>query len=68
VENEKTIRIIASVNDITEKIALEKDLEETKEASKRKMDLLLSILNVEPVMLEEFKSRVRRMKLTGWAT
>ncbi len=54
VEQEKTVRIIASVNDITEKIALEKDLEETKEASKRKMDLLLSILNVEPAMLEEF--------------
>jgi ligand-binding sensor domain-containing protein/signal transduction histidine kinase len=54
VEMGKTVRIIASVNDITEKIALAKDLEETKEASKRKMDLLLSILNVEPVMLEEF--------------
>ncbi len=53
-ENDKTIRIIATVNDITEKIHLEKDLEESREESKRKMDLLLSILNVEPVMLKEF--------------
>jgi ligand-binding sensor domain-containing protein/signal transduction histidine kinase len=54
IEEKKTVRIIASVNDVTEKIELEKNLEETKEASKRKMDLLLSILNVEPVMLQEF--------------
>jgi ligand-binding sensor domain-containing protein/signal transduction histidine kinase len=54
VEEQKTVRIIASVNDVSEKIELEKNLEETREASKRKMDLLLSILNVEPAMLDEF--------------
>ena len=53
-ENGKTLRIIATVNDITEKIHLEMDLEESREENKRKMDLLLSILNVEPVMLKEF--------------
>jgi len=53
-EDDKIIRIIATVNDITEKIHLEKDLEESREESKRKMDLLLSILNIEPVMLKEF--------------
>ena len=53
-DNGKTIRIIATVNDITEKIHLEMDLEESREENKRKMDMLLSILNVEPVMLKEF--------------
>jgi signal transduction histidine kinase len=54
VHDNKTQRIIATVNDITEKVQLEKNLEETREAGKRKMDILLSILNVEPAMLHDF--------------
>ncbi len=53
-ENETTEIIIATVSDITEKIYLEKDLEESRSENKRKMDLLLAILNVDPAMLSDF--------------
>jgi ligand-binding sensor domain-containing protein/signal transduction histidine kinase len=53
-ENGHTEHIIATVNDITEKIQLEKDLKESQEESKRKMEWLLKILNIEPAMLHDF--------------
>ncbi|MBN2426694.1 MAG: PAS domain-containing protein [Calditrichaceae bacterium] len=46
--------LIATVNDITKEVILARSLEETKAENKRKMDWLLSILNIDPIMLREF--------------
>lgn len=54
IENNTTEHIITTVNDITDKIQLEKDLKQSQEESKKKMEVLLKILNIEPAMLHEF--------------
>jgi chemotaxis protein histidine kinase CheA len=43
-----------SVNDISQQIKLEKNLEESKEQNKKQMEWLFTILNVDAQMLEEF--------------
>ena len=53
--NQNEIRhIIVSVNDISQQILLEKNLEESKEQNKQHMEWLFTILNVDGQMLEEF--------------
>jgi len=52
--NDDISDIIVSVNDITEQVTLAKNLEESKEQSKKQMEWLFTILNVDSQMLEEF--------------
>ena len=46
--------VIVSVNDITEQVNLEKNLRRTKEQSKKQMEWLFTILNIDGQMLDEF--------------
>lgn len=50
----KIDQLIATVNDVTREIELAQSLEEEKAESKRSLEWLLLILNVEPSLLEEF--------------
>lgn len=50
----KTAELITTVRDITEQVKLEKKLKETEDLSKKQMELILNILQVEPSMLQEF--------------
>jgi len=52
--NESISDIIVSVNDVTEQVRLEKNLEESKAQSKKQMEWLFAILNVDSNMLDEF--------------
>jgi ligand-binding sensor domain-containing protein/signal transduction histidine kinase/uncharacterized membrane-anchored protein YhcB (DUF1043 family) len=53
-----TIELIVTVNDLTNQIKLTKKLEESEAYSKKQMDRLLSILHVEPQLLREFMESV----------
>jgi len=53
-EKKKTARLIASVNDITERVLLEKNLEETKRENRKKMERLYTVLSIDPTMLKDF--------------
>jgi PAS domain S-box-containing protein len=50
----KTTGLIATVNDVTKEINLLRSLEEEKAQSKRKMDWMLCILNIDPSLLKDF--------------
>ncbi|MEJ2052283.1 MAG: PAS domain-containing protein [Calditrichaceae bacterium] len=53
--NEKNLtHLITTVTDVTNEVILTKYLEESRAESKRKMDWMVSILNVDPVMLKDF--------------
>jgi two-component system chemotaxis sensor kinase CheA len=52
--NNKTTELIATVSDVTKEVNLARSLAEQKADSKRRMDWLLSILNIDPTMLKEF--------------
>jgi Amt family ammonium transporter len=52
--NDSISDIIVSVNDVTEQVTLSRNLEESKEQSKKQMEWLFTILNVDSQMLEEF--------------
>jgi len=52
--NENISDIIVSVNDVTEQVMLTRNLEESKEQSKKQMEWLFTILNVDSQMLNEF--------------
>jgi len=54
IEKNKTVRIIASVNDVTDRVLLEKNLEETKRENRQKMERLYSVLSIDPTMLKDF--------------
>ena len=55
IQTDNTINeIIVSANDITQQVELAKNLEISKEQSKRQMEWLFAILNVDGQMLEEF--------------
>ncbi|KPK96397.1 hypothetical protein AMJ80_00230 [bacterium SM23_31] len=51
--------VIITVNDVTKEIMLTQSLEEQKAESKRKMDWMLCVLNIEPGMLKEFITSVQ---------
>jgi ligand-binding sensor domain-containing protein len=53
-ENGKTKELIATVRDISNQIRLTRELEESQEYSKKQIEWLLSILHIEPQLLEEF--------------
>ncbi len=50
----KTTGLIATVNDVTKEIMLLRSLEEEKAESKKKMDWMLCILNIDPSLLKDF--------------
>lgn len=53
--NEKNLtHLITTVTDVTKEVVLTKYLEESRAESKRKMDWMISILNVDPIMLKDF--------------
>jgi GAF domain-containing protein/HPt (histidine-containing phosphotransfer) domain-containing protein len=54
INNDIITDIIVSVNDVTEQVTLTRNLEESKEKSKKQMEWLFTILNVDNQMLEEF--------------
>jgi chemotaxis protein histidine kinase CheA len=53
-----TEQLIAIVSDVTKEVNLARTLKEQEAESKRKMEWLLSILNIDPTMLKEFISSV----------
>jgi GAF domain-containing protein/HPt (histidine-containing phosphotransfer) domain-containing protein len=55
IQTDKRINeIIVSANDITHEVELAKNLEKTQEQSKRQMEWLFAILNLDGQMLDEF--------------
>jgi HPt (histidine-containing phosphotransfer) domain-containing protein len=55
VYNEKIIvNVLATVNDITENVLLEKQLKEAKESNEQQIEMLTSILHANPSLLKSF--------------
>ncbi len=55
VMNGKTIAdVLATVNDITEKVLLEKELENAKKSNEQQIEMLTSILHANPSLLKAF--------------
>ena len=54
----KADQLIAIVSDVTKEVNLARTLKKQEAENKRKMDWLLSILNIDPTMLKEFISSV----------
>jgi HPt (histidine-containing phosphotransfer) domain-containing protein len=52
--NEHQVDLFATVSDISDQIKLAEKLEKTEKQSKKQMELLLSLLHVEPELLQEF--------------
>jgi len=52
--DEKIAQLIFTVNDNTERVLLEKRLEESEEKSKKQMDWFFSIIHVDPKLLKDF--------------
>ncbi|NNF61416.1 MAG: hypothetical protein HKO55_00865 [Gammaproteobacteria bacterium] len=46
--------LLVTVNDITEKVALERELQESRARSSAQLDMLMDILHIEPEMLTDF--------------
>lgn len=46
--------LLVSVNDITDRVALERELAEARQQSGQQLDLLMDILHIEPEMLTDF--------------
>ncbi len=53
-DEDKVTELIITVNDLSDQILLARKLEESLAMSKKQMDWLLSILHVEPKLLQEF--------------
>jgi ligand-binding sensor domain-containing protein/HPt (histidine-containing phosphotransfer) domain-containing protein len=53
-DEDKVSELIVTVNDLSDQIVLARKLEESLAMSKKQMDWLLSILHVEPKLLQEF--------------
>jgi chemotaxis protein histidine kinase CheA len=52
--NEHEVDLFATVSDISDQVKLAEKLEKTEKQSKKQMELLLSLLHVEPELLQEF--------------
>lgn len=50
-EDKKVSQLLVSVTDVTREVLLARELEETKEQSEAQMDLLVSVLHIEPTQL-----------------
>jgi two-component system, chemotaxis family, sensor kinase CheA len=68
VENGNVVRVFVAVNDITERVKLERQLSEAEQKKDRQVELLFSLLHIEPSDLDEFiastKEQVRTMNDT----
>ena len=53
-QDEEITSILATVVDITEKVKLERELEESKKASEQQLELLTEILSTQPTTLKKF--------------
>ncbi|MBN2425425.1 MAG: PAS domain S-box protein [Calditrichaceae bacterium] len=53
-KNGNISHLITTVNDVTREVMLSKSLEESRAENKRKMDWMISILNVDPMLLNDF--------------
>jgi signal transduction histidine kinase len=54
VEGGKVVRVFVAVNDITERVKLERQLTESEEKKEQQVELLLSILHIDPAALDAF--------------
>ncbi|WP_395376977.1 type IV pili methyl-accepting chemotaxis transducer N-terminal domain-containing protein [Marinicella sp. W31] len=54
VANEKISHLLVQVNDITEKVILERELQESQEKAQAQFDLMLQVLHVEPDQLTQY--------------
>ena len=54
IENGKTISLVSTIQDVTEKVLLTKKIQHIEEHTKKQMEWLVNILHVEPDMLKEF--------------
>jgi ligand-binding sensor domain-containing protein/signal transduction histidine kinase len=59
-DEKKVVELIATVKDMTEHVRLARDLKAAEEQTNRQMNWLLSILHVEPQMLDEFITSVQK--------
>ncbi|MGH7757128.1 MAG: ATP-binding protein, partial [Vulcanimicrobiaceae bacterium] len=54
VEDGRVARVFVAVNDITDRVQLERQLREAEQKKERQFELLLCILHIEPLALDEF--------------
>lgn len=54
------VDVLATVNDITEKVLLEKELEEAKASNEKQIEMLTSILHANPSLLKSFLDNAYR--------
>jgi len=59
-DEKNVVELIATVKDMTEQVLLTRDLKAAEEQTNRQMNWLLSILHVEPQMLDEFITSVQK--------
>jgi PAS domain-containing protein len=59
VESGRVIRVFVAVNDITERVKLERRLLEAERKKDRQVELLLGLLRIEPAALDEFVASAR---------
>ncbi len=52
--------LLATVNDITDKIELERELQESREKSQEQIDMLMDVLHIEPEILTDFLADAER--------
>lgn len=56
----KLSHLLVTVNDITETVSLERELQESRERSSEQLDMLMDILHIEPEMLTDFLCSAER--------
>jgi signal transduction histidine kinase len=54
IENGEVVRVFVAVNDISDRVKLERQLNEAEQKKQRQVELLLSILHISPDALDEF--------------
>ncbi|MBL4659662.1 MAG: type IV pili methyl-accepting chemotaxis transducer N-terminal domain-containing protein [Alcanivoracaceae bacterium] len=56
IKDSKISHLLVQVEDVTEKVKLEKELAESKDKAQAQFDLMLQVLHVQPDMLQQFLS------------
>ena len=54
IKNDAISHLLVQVEDVTEKVKLEKELAESKDIAQSQFDLMLQVLHVQPEVLEQF--------------
>lgn len=60
VEDGRVVRVFVAVRDITHQVELEKKLRESEQHKERQLDILLSIVHVDPAELDDFITLAER--------